>query len=464
VIFGDRRVFSALRVRLADTKAPIEERRRALAVLREGHDPELAAVLVALLDDPPLLREALRGLSEHDEPAIADAVLARWAGFGPEARRDAVATLAVRPAAARALLAAIDAGAVEKTVVDAYAARQLRSLGDAAVDAWLAERWGTVRAAGAHKAAEIARWRARLTEPALAAADRPRGRAVFARTCGSCHRLFDAGETVGPDLTGSNRLDVGYVLENVIDPSAVVGRDYRLEIVKTTGGRIVSGLVTDETDTAITLRTQTEAVVVPKAEIEGRRTDPSSMMPEGLLAGLSEAEVRDLVAYLGSPVQVPLPGRAAKVDEGTGRVAGAIEGEALKVVRVGRGDVREQEMAVFGRRAWSADAQLWWTGGRPGDRLELALPVARAGRYEVDAVLTKARDYAIVRLALDERQIDAPIDLYDPRVAPTDPIRLGVFDLTAGEHRLSVEIVGANARAIRAYMFGLDFVRLHPVE
>src|SRR5262249_24968577 len=110
-----------------------------------------------------------------------------------------------------------------------------------------------------------------------------------------------------PELTGSQRANPDYVLENALDPSAVVAREYQVTIVEAKDGRVISGIVKQETDRALTLRTQNESLVVPKNEIEGRTLSPTSMMPEGLLDALSKEEVRDLIAYLASPSQVPLP-------------------------------------------------------------------------------------------------------------------------------------------------------------
>ena len=84
------------------------------------------------------------------------------------------------------------------------------------------------------------------------------GRAVFAKTCQQCHTLFGAGGKVGPDLTGSNRADLDYVLSNVLDPSALIGKDYLAHVVATTDGRVLTGIVRAEDKDAITLVTANE--------------------------------------------------------------------------------------------------------------------------------------------------------------------------------------------------------------
>jgi hypothetical protein len=120
-------------------------------------------------------------------------------------------------------------------------------------------------------------------------------------------------------------------------------------------------------------------------------------------------------------------------------------------------------MTGFGDQ-WSGDAHLWWINAKAGDRLVLALPVEASANYEVSAQLTKARDYGIVQLWLDGKKLGDPIDLYAPNVIPLGNVKFGQRGLTAGEHKLTVEITGSNEKAEKSYMFGLDYVRLVKVK
>jgi putative heme-binding domain-containing protein len=108
-------------------------------------------------------------------------------------------------------------------------------------------------------------------------------------------------------LTGSQRANLDYVLENVLDPSAVVAKDYQVTVLELKDGRVLTGLVRQENDRTLTLQTQNDKVTMPKRDIESRTKSAASMMPEGMLDKLTNDEVRDLVAYLASPEQVPLP-------------------------------------------------------------------------------------------------------------------------------------------------------------
>jgi len=119
--------------------------------------------------------------------------------------------------------------------------------------------------------------------------------------------LFDAGKRIGPELTGSQRTNLDYVLDNVLDPSAAVARDYQMTQIVLMDGRLLTGIVVEETEQTLTLQSPTERLTLAKADMDERERSPLSMMPEGLLNSLSGQDARDLVGYLASPQQVPLP-------------------------------------------------------------------------------------------------------------------------------------------------------------
>jgi hypothetical protein len=148
-------------------------------------------------------------------------------------------------------------------------------------------------------------------------------------------------------------------------------------------------------------------------------------------------------------------------DDGT--VAGAIEGETMKVTDVSTGSVSVQEMSNFKGAKWSGGKQLFWREAKPRARLKLTFDVQNEGDYEISAVLTTAGDYAIVNLLLDRTALGNPIDLYEyPGVGTTGVLPLGTRTLKAGQHELTLETIGANDSAKKSYMVGLDYLRLEP--
>ena len=144
------------------------------------------------------------------------------------------------------------------------------------------------------------------------------------------------------------------------------------------------------------------------------------------------------------------------------KVKGALEGEKLKVLSKTGGNPNVQDMSGYGSD-WSDEAHLWWIEGKPGDTLELAVPVENGGTYRIKTQLTKAVDYGIHQLYLDGKKLGEPIDLFNNGVIPTGQIDLGIHKLDKGQHVLKVEIIGANDKAVKAYMFGIDYLLLEDI-
>jgi putative heme-binding domain-containing protein len=136
--------------------------------------------------------------------------------------------------------------------------------------------------------------------------DASHGRAVFAKTCAQCHTLFGEGGKVGPDLTGSNRANLEYVLSNVLEPSAVMAKEYQTSTVTLADGRVITGIIKAQDKQTVTVQTPNELLTYPRGDIEDIQTAAVSMMPIELVKPLSENDVRALVAYLASPKQVPI--------------------------------------------------------------------------------------------------------------------------------------------------------------
>jgi hypothetical protein len=138
------------------------------------------------------------------------------------------------------------------------------------------------------------------------------------------------------------------------------------------------------------------------------------------------------------------------------KVAGAIEGEKMKILEK-KGTVEPQRWEDT-----SDGKHLWWRDANPNDELVLGFNVPKDGRYEVFGRFLKARDYGIVQLGINGKKAGQPVDLFDPNVAVSPEISLGIFELKAGENKLSAVLLGANDKAEKKYMFGLDYLILKP--
>ena len=307
IIFGDGRALDEIRAVALDAKVDFAARRQAVQSLIDARVPDLRPVCEQLLEVRDLAGIAARGLATFDDPKVGALLLQRYGGMYAHQRPEAIGALVSRPAWATMLLDAIANGQIARTDLDAYHARQIRAFNNDALTKRLADVWGDIRETDEAKKALMTKLKAQLTPEVLAKADLSAGRALFNATCAACHKLHGEGGALAPDLTGSARDNLTYLLENIIDPNAIVPVDFRLSIVTLKDGRVLSGFVGGKTERTFTLRTMTDTPTIDRTDVEKIVESPNSLMPEGLLSALNEAQVRDLIGYLQSKAQVPLP-------------------------------------------------------------------------------------------------------------------------------------------------------------
>lgn len=465
VRFGDAEYFPQWRGLARDDKAPGPARSEALALLDVGRDPELGVLARELLAVPALQPGAVAALRRFAGAETAEALVPLLAEFPLALRNEAINLLAAKPESALVLLKAVDGKILPASLVSPVLLDQFSRFKHPDIDDLIAKNW--VRGGGgvdlAQLAASIEAWKKKLSPNVMAKADASRGRQTYTMTCGTCHQLFGEGIALGPDLTGSNRADLAYVLENVLAPSSVVGKDYLLHVFSMKDGSTLSGMVRGETPEFAKLALPGGATVdVKLADVAKREEIPQSLMPAGLFDALPLDQVADLVRYLASPGQVPLPGDKPASDpksavpppaEGVTRVEGEdLVGKAFAK----RGNVRAQGMAGFGP-GWSGNRQLWWTGGQPDDILTLKVPDLKPGTYQVSLFPTTAADYARIRVSINGQLAEA--DLYTPGVLPAPEMRFEKVNVSPGEPlQIDVHLIGANPQAKPSYMFGLDRV------
>lgn len=307
VLFGDGRALDAVKALALDGKADVAVRKAALQTLIDARPPDLRKICEQTLGVRFLNPVAARGLAQFDDPAAAKQLVDAYKKFHHSERAQLLTVLASRPTYAKAFLTAIVEEKILRTDLNASLARQIHGFSDPELKKLLSQTWGEFRDSPAEKKALIAELKAKLTPSLLSQADKSAGRALFAKSCAQCHKLFGEGQTVGPDLTGANRDNMDYLLENMVDPSAVVSADFRMSVLTLDDGRTFNGLILAETEKTATLRTATETVTLEKSSIEERQIVPLSLMPENQLQPLTETQLRDLFGYLQSRSQVALP-------------------------------------------------------------------------------------------------------------------------------------------------------------
>ncbi len=303
--FGDGAALSNLRKLAADTAADENIRRRTIEALVKNKDEKLPPLLITLLKDPATRQSAIKGLAKYDHPQTVNSIFAVYSDFDPACKQDAVQTLASRPQWAEQLLQQIQQQQIPKTDIPAFTLRQMAGFKKAPIDQAIKKIWGQVRPTAKDKARLIARFKKQFTPAVIENGDPSNGRLMFQRSCMACHQLFGEGAEIGPDLTGSDRRNLDYVLENVIDPNAFVAKDYQITTIESKGGRLITGMVKSETPNAIAIQTLNEELIIAPSEIKSRNASPLSMMPEGLVATMTTEQFRDLISYLASDHQAP---------------------------------------------------------------------------------------------------------------------------------------------------------------
>jgi putative membrane-bound dehydrogenase-like protein len=300
VVFGDGRALDDVRRIALDDKQPLEIRRSAVQTLIDARPADLPTIIEPLLKVQFLNTTAVKGMALSDDPAAAAKLIESYKKFHPSERGLVMDVLVSRPQFAGSLLDAIEKKKIAKTDLSAIQARQIASFHDDRLNERLAAVWGQARLTTDDKRSLMDRWRNTLTRQRISQGNIDNGKVVFERSCASCHKLHGQGGAIGPDLTGAQRDNLDYLLENIIDPSAVLSADYRVTRVELKDGRVFNGIVTTRTDQAITLQMEKEKLTIRRSDIENETPSTQSLMADGLLTNLSEKEVVDLFRYLMS--------------------------------------------------------------------------------------------------------------------------------------------------------------------
>lgn len=462
VQFGDDSVLPHFRKIYSDPSQSAQSRSVALDVMKNSKDPELPQRVFDQIRDLPqeLLSASVAALSQYSDPRIGETLLANFKTLDANSKTAALNTLASRKELAGKLVTAMESGMVGPNEVPAFIVRQIVALDQDQFTKRLETVWGRISTSQAETNALYEKYRQWLKPNAINNASANRGRVLYQQNCGQCHKLFGTGGDIGPEITGANRTNVDYWLENILEPNALIGKAYQVTTFLTADGRVLNGIVTSENEDAVHVQTATEQVVIAKDEIEVRKLSETSLMPAGQLETMTRNQVLELFHYLMSPTQVP-PDLSLLRKPGTI----VLEGEMLDS-KASAGTARPQGMANFGKH-WSGNEQLWWTGGNKDSVLTLSLP-RQTGTYDLQIYFTKAVDYAIVNVSVEGTTSTAEsqqADLFNRKVILAEPMLWQ--DLQFSDERpcvVKVTITGSNPDAVPSRMVGVDRIELIPSQ
>jgi putative heme-binding domain-containing protein len=269
------------------------------ALLGEPADLER---LLAKTEPEDVRLAALGGLRRFERPETAGNILRHYPDMTPRLRSRALDVLLGRKTWALTLLQAVDAGKIEAKGIPVEQLRVVSVHQDKELTALVRKHWGNISAGTPEEKLAVMR---RLNNDLNAGkGNTANGKVLFKKLCANCHQLFGDGAKIGPDLTSANRKDRGYLLANIVDPSAVIRREYLSHTIQTTDGRVLTGLIVERTPGKLTIvDAKGERVSLAPSLVESFVESPVSVMPEGLLGALRPEEVRDLFSYLQTEIK-----------------------------------------------------------------------------------------------------------------------------------------------------------------
>ena len=284
-----------------DAKVSAERRGAMLMALAATGDSSLITEISNLLavpsTDPTLQSAALNALGKFDSPEVAAVVIDTYSRLPPSVQAQAITLLTQRSPWSRRLVQAVKAEKLPASAVGLSHLRSLLASRDAELADMVKKQWGAIRTErNPQREQVITKMRTLLTSQR---GDPSRGQLVFQKVCGQCHKIHGVGQDVGPDITSNGRSSFDQLLSNVFDPSLVIGPAYQAVTVITADGRVLTGLLAEDSEQRVALKTQGGKVeTIPRSEVEEVNQSKLSLMPENLEQQLKPEELADLFAFL----------------------------------------------------------------------------------------------------------------------------------------------------------------------
>ncbi len=255
-------------------------------LLRPQHSSELSAA-------------ALARLTALNDSTIAERVLADWDGLSPSVQAGAIDMILARPIWQETLVRSMESKEFAASALNTTQRDQLASREDSNWQQRVRQLWSQDDSNSRMAIVE------QFSSVADKAGDLEQGKLLFEKRCSVCHRLREQGYAVGPDLDMAAGKSIQFLLTEVLDPNRNVDSRYAQYVGLTKDGRIVNGLLAQESSNAIVFRGQeNKEVTVLRSELESLKTSGKSLMPEGIEKDISPQDFADIFAYLKS---VPIP-------------------------------------------------------------------------------------------------------------------------------------------------------------
>jgi putative heme-binding domain-containing protein len=304
---GDNEALSEAVSFIANESSEVAKRTLYIQVLGQVRHQASVPVLLELVKHSPnqvVRSAALSALQTFSDRSIAEKLIAMHDELPPDMRGASQSVLAGRPEWSHLFLTAIQQKDCDQDLVPLVMVRRLLLHDDERISVLVQSLWGDVAGASTDEMRETIE---QLTQVLDDGVGNPySGKVIYGEQCGKCHRLFQQGGEIGPDLTSFRRDDVRSMLVNIVNPSLEIREGYENYVIITDDGRTLNGFLVDQDNQTVVLRdTEGQTTVVARDEIEEMHAIARSIMPEGILQEFTEQQVRDLFAYLRATQPLP---------------------------------------------------------------------------------------------------------------------------------------------------------------
>jgi putative membrane-bound dehydrogenase-like protein len=317
--WGEKQAASEARRMLSDSDVQPALRLRALTSLIASADEQALSAAAEALAGPAsnkeLQAQIISALGKLDRPNVATVMLKLYISLPAEVQPKAIELLTQRAIWARPLVAAIAAGKIPASVLNVNQVQKLLAFNDAELTAAVNKHWGTIRTSRDPARERFVGEMRKLIRTTKG--DPHRGIEVFNRVCGQCHKIYGQGQDVGPEITLNGRASVEQLLSNVFDPSLVIGAAYQARTVLASDGRVITGLVVEDSPQRVVLKLQGGKLeTIAREDVDAMKVSELSLMPEGLEKQLKPQEIADLFAFItldkhpDDPTARPIPSGA----------------------------------------------------------------------------------------------------------------------------------------------------------
>ncbi len=268
-------------------------------VLSENAVPVLLSTAIDEKEKTELRAAAISSLGSYDRLEVAARLIETWPKFSSELQSVAAAVICSRKSWTEAWVSACEEKQVDSHQISMEMVRNMRMHNDSALQKRLDVFYPAIGGLDLQTAQKrVFDLSALILE---SNGDPYAGKKLFKDSCARCHRLFDQGGNIGPDLTGYQRDQLNALLLNIVAPSLEVREGFQSIAIVTDDGQVVTGYIEHQNDSQVILRgIDGQTHTLDRKVIESLAAQPQSIMPEGLLDNLKPNELRDLMAYLRS--------------------------------------------------------------------------------------------------------------------------------------------------------------------